>query len=113
MLIVLLITESVKQVLWEAQINCGIMLIRLSLLKRNIHVSELISFDNFFFFFDQLSFAQFFGKLFNYIPNPQAYFPGKIAATVFSLKNEFMEKTQGLVSCQSPKNTAGVFKFDM
>ena len=77
------------------------MLLRLPLLKRNIHLSELISFDNFFFFFGQLSFAQFFGKLFNYIPNPQAYFPGKIAATVFSLKNEFMEKNSR--SCLMPK----------
>ena len=28
------------------------------------------------------------------------FFPGKIAATVFSLKFEFKEKTQGLFSCQ-------------
>ena len=35
-------------------------------------------------------------------------FPYKIAATVFSLKIEFMEKTQGLFPCRKSESTTGV-----
>ena len=39
-------------------------------------------------------------------------FLGKIAATVFSLKIEFKEKTQCLFRCQLSENTAGGLDFE-
>lgn len=52
-------------------------------------------------------------KTFQLFSQTSGLFPGKIATTVFRLKIEFMEKTQGLASCHSSKNTAAGFKFEI
>ena len=40
-------------------------------------------------------------------------FPGKIAATVFSLKIEFNENTQGVFPCRRSNNSAGGLNFEI
>ena len=47
-----------------------------------------------------------------YVPKA-GLFAGKIIATVFSLKIEFKENTQGLFACRSSKNAGASLNFDI